>query len=96
MGPDPTPITKPGPYQAAAGLARVGLHLLPVFLGFLDDVFMGHAWQGREQTWVSLKELSEEWQGSERCHPPQAQVEGSHPVRPSMERGRVQGLSAQV
>lgn len=41
---------KPGPYQAAAGLPRVGLHLLPVFLGLLDDVFVGHAWGGRERT----------------------------------------------
>ena len=42
--PDPTPKADLGPYQAAAGLPCVGLHLLPVFLRFLDNVFVGHAW----------------------------------------------------
>ena len=46
VGADCTPYTSPGSYQAAAGLPCVSLHLLPVFLGFLDDVFMGHAWGG--------------------------------------------------
>ena len=52
VGADPTPYASPGSYQAAAGLPCVSLHLLPVFLGFLDDVFVGHAWEGKGgKTW---------------------------------------------
>lgn len=69
-GPDPTPNTDRGPHQAAAGLPCMGLHLLPVLLGFLDDVFVGHACGGRDQTRASMKELSEEGGGGSA---------GSHP-----------------
>lgn len=69
-GPGPTPNANPGPHQAAAGLPCMGLHLLPVLLGFLDDVFVGHACGGWDQTQASVKELSEErGRGSARCHP---------------------------
>lgn len=87
MGLDPTPSANLGPYQAAAGLPCMGLHLLPVFLGFLDDVFMGHAWWGWEQTEASLKGLSEKGRGSVRgrCHP-QAQAEEPHSLVRSCQR----------
>ena len=68
VGADPTPYASPGSYQAAAGFPCVSLHLLPVFLGFLDDVFVGHAWKERGGKDMASLELSEEkGGGSKRC-----------------------------
>lgn len=90
--PDPTPSSNPGPHQATAGLPGVGFHLLPVLLGFLDDVFMGHACGGRDQTRASVKELSEErGRGSAGCHPGPGPRSPTPQPGPAMERHGEQG-----
>lgn len=61
------PLPLPGPYQAAAGLPCMGFHLLPVFLGFLNDVFVGHACGRWKKTWVLAKdETQHSWDAGMR------------------------------
>lgn len=90
--PDPTPSANPAPHQATAGLPGVGFHLLPVLLGFLDDVFVGHACGGRDQTRASVKELSEErGRGSAGSHLGPGPRSPTPQPGPAMERHTEQG-----